>query len=122
MLLTKEVKVKWNGRNKKHYESLGYVYTKMGDEFVVVVEHLPSRSHHTKVEVRCDYCGKIMLRSWLNYIEGHDNRRREFIIDNGYKVLDINSGHSFPTIEQIERSVNTLTTTNINYISIDLDI
>ena len=33
-----KVKVKWNSNNKKHYESLGYIYTKMGEEFEVKVE------------------------------------------------------------------------------------
>ena len=30
-LVTKTVKVKWHGKTRKHYESLGYVYTKKGD-------------------------------------------------------------------------------------------
>ena len=37
-LITKTVKVKWHPSNKKHYETLGYIFTKMGDEFEVDVE------------------------------------------------------------------------------------
>ena len=39
-LITKVVKVKWNPKNKKHYEKLGYVYTKWGEEFDVKIEDL----------------------------------------------------------------------------------
>ena len=39
-LISKTVKVKWNGRTKKQYESLGYVFTNTGDEFEVKVEDL----------------------------------------------------------------------------------
>ena len=39
-LIIKTVKIKWNSRIKKHYEELGYVYTKMGEEFEVKIEDL----------------------------------------------------------------------------------
>ena len=57
-LISKTVKVKWNSKSRKHYESLNYVFTKYGDEFEVKVEDLPIRSH-TKVEIECDYCKEI---------------------------------------------------------------
>ena len=40
MLITKMAIVKWNGKNRKHYESLGYKFTKNGDSFEVPVEQL----------------------------------------------------------------------------------
>lgn len=67
MLLSKEVKLKWNSKIKKHYEDLGYIYTKMKDEFVVKVEHLTSGSL-ILVDVKCDYCNKIYQKQWRNYI------------------------------------------------------
>ena len=35
MVLTKELENKWCPSNKKHFESLGYTYTKMKDTFMV---------------------------------------------------------------------------------------
>ena len=34
MLITKTVMVRWHGNNRKHYEGLGYKFTKIGDEEV----------------------------------------------------------------------------------------
>ena len=31
MLLSKVVKLKWNTKNRKHYESIGYIFTKYGE-------------------------------------------------------------------------------------------
>lgn len=67
MLLSKEVSLKWNAKIKTHYEELGYVYTKMKDEFVVKIEHL-TRGSSVYVDVKCDYCGKIYQKHWNNYI------------------------------------------------------
>lgn len=56
MLISTTAVIKWNSKNKKHYEELGYIYTKMGDELKVKVSDL---TNHSKaiVKVRCDYCG-----------------------------------------------------------------
>jgi len=56
MLLTKTVKVKWHGGTKKHYIDRGYKFTKIGDEFEVRVEDLPTSSQII-VDVSCDECG-----------------------------------------------------------------
>lgn len=61
-LITKTVKVKWNQKTKKHYEELGYVYTKIGEEFEVKVRDLPKGSI-AKVQCICDSCGE-MLPLW----------------------------------------------------------
>lgn len=39
-LISKTVKAKWNATIKKYYEALGYIYTKMGDEFEVDIKDL----------------------------------------------------------------------------------
>ena len=52
-LVSKTAKVKWNASNKKYYESLGYIYTKMGDEFEVRIEDL-TKGSHVKVDCLCD--------------------------------------------------------------------
>ena len=54
-LISKTVKIKWSPRTKKHYEELGYIYTKIGDEFEVKVEDLTKGSNE-KVECFCDNC------------------------------------------------------------------
>ena len=61
-LITKTVKMKWNPRNKKYYESLGYFYTKIGDEFELKIDDL-AKGSNIKVDCKCDGCGKNLL--WL---------------------------------------------------------
>lgn len=58
-LITKTVKVKWNQKTKQHYEKLGYVYTRIGEEFEVKVEDLPKGSV-VKVQCVCDGCGEVL--------------------------------------------------------------
>lgn len=67
MLINKTVKLKWNSKIKKHYESLGYNYTKMGDEFEVNIEHLTHGSA-VLVDLKCDYCGRTYSKKWYNYL------------------------------------------------------
>ena len=68
MLLNKTAKVKWHPRNKKHYENLGYKYTKIGDEFEVLVEHLTEGSK-AEVQWKCDGegCNKIIVGKYKTY-------------------------------------------------------
>lgn len=61
MLLTKTALVKWNNKNRKYYESLGYVFTKNGDSFEVLVEHL-TPSSKAEVEVLCDFCKETVVK------------------------------------------------------------
>lgn len=61
MLLSKVVKLKWNTKNRKHYESIGYIFTKYGDEFDVKVEDL-TPSSKAVVEVECDFCHNVVVK------------------------------------------------------------
>lgn len=72
MLLSKEVKIKWNSKVKNHYVDLGYKYTKMGDKFCVNVNDLTNGSS-IKVDIECDYCHKIYQKHWYNYITENMN-------------------------------------------------
>ena len=65
-LISKTVKIKWNPRNKKYYEELGYAFTKMSDEFEVKVEDL-TKGSNVKVECICDNCDYIFNRSYKTY-------------------------------------------------------
>ena len=71
-IVNKTVKVKWNGRNKKYYESLGYEYTKLGDEFEVKVEDL-SNGNNSKVEIECDCCRQQKQWRYADYTKRTKN-------------------------------------------------
>ena len=65
-LVSKTVKVKWHGKTRKHYESLGYVFTKLGDEFEVNVEDL-TKGSNIKINCKCDGCGKDLVWDYYTY-------------------------------------------------------
>ncbi|WP_080845550.1 hypothetical protein [Cytobacillus gottheilii] len=56
-----KVRVKWSSSTKKSLESLGYNYTKMGDELEVSFEHL-SENSHAKVMITCDWCNNEKMK------------------------------------------------------------
>lgn len=56
LIISETVKIKWNGFTKSHYINKGYLYTKQGDEFEVLVSDLMPSST-ALIEVQCDYCG-----------------------------------------------------------------
>jgi hypothetical protein len=67
MLLTKEVVQEWKSTNKSHYESKGYIFTNLKDEFIVKVEDLLNAST-VRIEVECDNCEKILdYVTYYNY-------------------------------------------------------
>lgn len=55
MIIDKKIFIKWHSATKSHYENLGYIFTKIKDEFEVLVEDLPKSSLY-KVKYICDYC------------------------------------------------------------------
>lgn len=69
MLISKVVKVRWNGFTRKHYESRGYTWTKQNDYFDCLIEDLQINST-VKVEVKCDYCEDgIAFKEYRNYLK-----------------------------------------------------
>lgn len=66
MLLENTVIMKWNSKNKKYYESKGYIFTKCKDEFEVKIKDL-SHSSDVKIKCKCDNCGKISNITWVDY-------------------------------------------------------
>lgn len=73
MIKEKEIKVKWCYQNRKHYEDLGYKYTKNMDEFVVKTEHLTDGSN-VYVTAICDICGKesrIKYQTYTHSLKSH---------------------------------------------------
>ena len=82
LLITKEVDLIVNGKNRKHLEQKGYIIPKSldnrgrmrtprGTTIKVKVEDL-SLGSHTRVIVKCDYCGAIKNISYKDYIKCHD--------------------------------------------------
>ena len=67
-LISKTVMVKWNGKTRKYYESLGYSFTRIGDEFEVLVKDLPKCSN-VRVNYICDNdnCNKELSGTYNNY-------------------------------------------------------
>lgn len=63
-----KIMVRWNAANRKHYESLGYTFSHKNDTFYVSVEELPKGSH-TKIAVKCDYCGLIIYKDYRDYLK-----------------------------------------------------
>ena len=72
MLLTKYVTLKWNSKIYKHYVDLGYIYTKMNDEFEVYIDDLTPYSR-AKIKCNCDYCHDDYETTWWSYNKGKKN-------------------------------------------------
>lgn len=66
MLLSKEVKTKWNYKSKEYYENKGYKFTKYRDDFTVSVADLIENSHAI-IECKCDKCGMIKRMEYRVY-------------------------------------------------------
>lgn len=65
-----KVFVNWHPRNKKHLESKGYKYTKIGDSVCVKLEDLMPGSK-CRIKYICDYCGRIIEISYKDYLRRH---------------------------------------------------
>lgn len=58
--------IAWNPANRKHYEGLGYQFTKFGEKFDVVAKDL-TKTSSAIITVICDYCGKSIEISKVKY-------------------------------------------------------
>lgn len=73
LIENQQVLVKWHTNNKQWYINKGYEFTKYKDEFYVDVKDLTPGSK-IKVDVKCDYCGKIIPVAWKDYIHYKHNK------------------------------------------------
>lgn len=107
MLVENHVKIKWSKRNKQWYVNKGYVFTQYQDELLVDVDDLMHGSH-VKVDVICDYCGKIVQVAWKDYVhykydkysckhcrqrktnEYNLSERQDYLYDGALKTCEIN--------------------------------
>lgn len=67
------VQMVWGASNKKMYIQKGYKFTKLGDVFDIKAEDLADGSH-IKVQVKCDYCGEVVLVAWRDYLKYKDDK------------------------------------------------
>ena len=91
MLLSKVVKLKWNTKNRKYYENIGYIFTQYGDEFDVKVEDL-TPSSKAVVEVECDFCHNVVVKKKyqtynVQHHEKYGEGTRPDLLILGYPVV-----------------------------------
>lgn len=61
-----KIRMKITKRNINFYRKHGYNDVKIGDILIVGIDGLPKGSK-IKVDVKCDYCGKIIKVSYRDY-------------------------------------------------------
>lgn len=61
LIIPQKVEVKWHPKNIAHYEDRGYSRGKMGEQFLVDIEHL-SLGSTFEVSIKCDYCSDVYER------------------------------------------------------------
>ena len=76
--LNQIVVTRWNPTTREYYESLGYVYTKHNDRFLVRAKDLPKNSASI-VEVTCDCCGKTINKRFSDYNKVTNNNNGKYI-------------------------------------------
>lgn len=72
LIPNQKVMLKWHPKNKQRLESLGYRYTKIGDEVLVDIEDV-SVGSKAYVQVKCDYCGKTYMKKYKDYFAQRSN-------------------------------------------------
>lgn len=90
MIVENTVKMTWNGRNKRHFVTKGYEYTKQRDEFIVKVNDLQPTSHAI-IKVACDNCNKPNSITYRDYLTRKYN---EYLCSNcANEKYGINTRH-----------------------------
>lgn len=64
LIIDKIIKIKWSPSTRSHYESFGYIFTKIGNEFEVDIKHVQKCSN-IKVNAKCIDC-EIVRQIKLN--------------------------------------------------------
>jgi hypothetical protein len=57
MIVDNKILIRWHVNNRKHYENLGYIFTKYNNFFEINVKHI-SKGSHIKIKCKCDECHK----------------------------------------------------------------
>lgn len=109
MLVTpQKVKVKWNPKNKKYYESIldenknqKYKWSKSGNEFEVDIEDLPHGST-TKVKIICEYCKEPFEKSYGNLLR--EREQNSIKKDCCRKCSPLKVREFYGTLDELEYS------------------
>ena len=64
---TQKIRVRVNNFNSQHFKDLGYIFN-LNDYLEIPACDLPSGSG-VKIDVQCQYCGKIFKKSYRRYLE-----------------------------------------------------
>lgn len=80
-----KVEVSWSPKNKAHYMSKGYEYTKRGDKFFVDISELPSNTS-MRVSVPCDCCGNNFDAIYKCYRQNIENGNDILCADCRFKI------------------------------------
>ena len=87
-LITKKVKVRWHVNNRKHYEKIGYVFTKYGEVFYADILDLPKCSKII-IKYECDNCGRIFKCSYAAYNRNKKEDGKKYCSDCSRKLFSI---------------------------------
>ena len=77
MILTKNVNIVINGANRKGFYKKGYENLEIGENKEICVMDLP-KSSLLEIEVKCDYCEKIVNVKFSNYYKNTKNNMRKY--------------------------------------------
>lgn len=116
--LEQKVETVWVGGTKKYYIDKGYLFTKIGDKFMVKIGDLKKKST-VKVPVKCDFCHKdlqLIYEDYNNSIErngfyqckacamkhNYDKRNPNRVEINYGKFLDFCNKYNYEPISTIE--------------------
>ncbi len=67
-----KVEILWNSKNKNYFQDKGYIFTKIGEPFLVNLEDLQKTSHKEVIAI-CDYCKIEFKVSMTNYTRSTKN-------------------------------------------------
>jgi hypothetical protein len=97
-LETKEVEVEWNKTTKSYLIPKGYTQPLVGNQIIVKIEDMP-KGAHVEVQVKCDYCGKVVPKNYYDY----NNQRKNSIVkkDACIKCAHLKRNESVEIHEQL---------------------
>lgn len=117
MLIIEDIEVKWNKRNKEHFESFGYIFAVTGGSFFVKSNEL-TKGSHAIVKVLCDYCIlEIVEKAYKTYIQQNGNSviNKDCCLKcKNKKTLDSNmKTYGVSNVMHVDIHKQTLTNTNL---------
>lgn len=91
MLISDElIEISWERRSKPIYTEKGYIFTKIGDTFLIKQEDLSAKSHQ-KVKVACDYCDTsyfMKMSDYTNRVVNHEYVKKCACVKCKFKKSD----------------------------------